>query len=93
MKDAHSQLDKDFKDAQNRAATTDRQFPPDLKLHFYAYYKRAMGDNVAHGLEASDRSKLIGAFKMNALFQIKNLDQDDAKRKYIALVDKYIPKS
>jgi acyl-CoA-binding protein len=50
-----------------------------------------MGDNVGHGLEDSDRSKLIGAFKMNALFQIKSLSQDDAKQKYIDLVNQHIP--
>lgn len=84
-------LDKAFKEALERASNTHLQFPPDLKLHFYAYYKRAMGDNVGHGLEDSDRSKLIGAFKMNALFQIKSLSQDDAKQKYIDLVNQHIP--
>lgn len=81
-----------FEEACARANETKLRFPPDLMLHFYAYYKRATGDNTQHQLEELDASKLIAAFKMNALFQVKSLSRDEAKQKYIDLVDQHIPK-
>ena len=51
--------------------------------------KRATEDNSIQQEESLD-SRLIGAFKMNAMFQIRGLSRDDAKRKYIELVNKYI---
>ena len=90
MKD--KELDREFKEAFKRASETSLRFPPDLMLHFYAYYKRATGDNKSHQLENLDEAQLVGAFKMNALFQVKHLSPDEAKRKYISLVNKYIPK-
>lgn len=81
-----------FEDACTRANETELRFAPDLMLHFYAYYKRATGDNTHHQLEDLDANKLIGAFKMNALFQVKSLSHDEAKQKYIDLVNQHIPK-
>lgn len=92
MATKETDLDKRFKEAIERASNTKLKFPPDLMLYFYAYYKRATGDHTQHEVEKVDRSALIGAFKMNALFQIKNLSPRDAKRKYIDLVKKHIPK-
>ncbi|WP_121666431.1 acyl-CoA-binding protein [Mesonia aquimarina] len=86
------ELDHEFKEAFKRASETSLRFPPDLMLHFYAYYKRATGDNTPHQLENLDETQLVGAFKMNALFQVKHLSQDEAKKKYISLVNKHIPK-
>jgi len=87
-----SDLDRDFEEAFKRASETPLRFPPDLMLHFYAYYKRATGDNTSHQLENLDEAQLVGAFKMNALFQVKHLSEEEAKKEYIALVNKYIPK-
>jgi len=89
MSSAKSKLDLEFKEAYQRASKTELRFPPDVRLHFYAYYKRATEDNSIHQEESLD-SRLIGAFKMNAMFQIRGLSRDDAKRKYIELVNKYI---
>jgi len=90
------ELDKRFEEAVNRASSTDLEFPPDLRLYFYAYYKRAMGNHTPpehrHMEEELNGSTLINAFKMNALFQVKDTSTEEAKRKYIALVDKHIPK-
>jgi acyl-CoA-binding protein len=58
-------------------------------LHFYAYYKRATDDNSRHQQQTLD-NRLVGAFKMNALFQVKELTKNQAKQKYIDLVNEYI---
>lgn len=84
-------LDREFKEAYEKASNTKLRFPPDLMLHFYAYYKRATDDNAHYQLTSLNRSELVSAFKMNALFQVKNLTKAQAKQKYIDLVKKYIP--
>ena len=33
---------------------------------------------------------IINAFKTNALFQVENISQDEAKRRYIDLAKKYL---
>lgn len=87
-------LDKRFRAAVEKAARTDLDFPPDVKLYFYAYYKRATGFHSEHREhEDIEGSTLINAFKMNALFQAKDVSPDEAKERYIELVDKYIPKN
>ena len=89
MKPNKSKLDIEFKEAYRKASTTDLRFPPDVRLHFYAYYKRATDENFIHQEKDLD-TRLIIAFKMNAMFQIQGLSKEDAKRKYIELVNKYI---
>ena len=89
MTKSKKQLDLEFDEAYQPASTTDLRFPPDVRLHFYAYYKRATKDNSTHK-EENLGSRLISAFKMNALFQTKGISKDQAKQKYIDLVNKYI---
>ena len=60
-------------------------FPADVLLNLYAYYKRATDSQDAS--EGSD--PLISAFKTNALFQTRNLSEDEAKQLYIETVDRY----
>ncbi|MDP2059136.1 MAG: acyl-CoA-binding protein, partial [Flavobacteriaceae bacterium] len=38
----------------------------------------------------SGENELRNAFKINALFQVKDISQNEAKKKYIELVEKYI---
>jgi acyl-CoA-binding protein len=54
-------------------------------LRLYAYYKKATDD---YG-RPSSRKPIINAFKTNALFQVKEVTQDEAKRIYIDLVKNY----
>ncbi|WP_109299321.1 acyl-CoA-binding protein [Aquimarina sp. AU474] len=82
------ELNTAFDKAYERACNTKMQFPPDVMLHFYAYYKQA---THADGFYTpSGNSELRNAFKLNALFQVKNLSQQEAKIKYIDLVNKHI---
>ncbi len=77
-----------FDNAYERACNTKIQLPPDIMLHFYAYYKRAT--HTEGFFTPSGDSELRNAFKLNAFFQAKSLTPKEAKKKYIELVNKYI---
>ncbi|APY09968.1 acyl-CoA-binding protein [Seonamhaeicola sp. NFXS20] len=79
------ELDIEFKEAVARVNAHKEPFPADTLLKLYAYYKKATND---YGRPKS-REALINAFKTNALFQAKDISQDEAKIKYIELVNKY----
>ncbi|RKE90921.1 acyl-CoA-binding protein [Ichthyenterobacterium magnum] len=79
------ELDIEFKDAVKRINGLEGPFPADFLLRLYAYYKKASDD---YGRPSSSKP-IINAFKTNALFQVKNVSQDEAKRIYIDLVNNY----
>lgn len=79
-------LDIEFEDAVDRINNfRESSFPADFLLRLYAYYKKA-----TNNYERPSSSKpIINAFKTNALFQVKDVTQDEAKRIYIDLVNNY----
>ncbi|MEF3080234.1 acyl-CoA-binding protein [Winogradskyella poriferorum] len=79
------ELHKEFEDAVDRINAHTEPFPADFLLRLYAYYKKATND---YG-QPSSRKPIINAFKTNALFQVQNISQDEAKREYINLVNNY----
>lgn len=79
------ELEIEFRDAVSRINAHTEPFPADVLLKLYAYYKKATND---YGRPKS-REALINAFKTNALFQAQDITQDEAKRKYIELVNNY----
>ncbi|NNK82949.1 MAG: acyl-CoA-binding protein [Flavobacteriaceae bacterium] len=79
------ELDIEFKAAVERINAYTDPFPADVLLKLYAYYKKATND---YG-RPSSRKPIINAFKTNALFQAQDLTQDEAKQKYIDLVNNY----
>ena len=78
-------LDIEFNDAVYRVNAHTEPFPADILLKLYAYYKKATND---YGRPKS-KEALINAFKTNALFQVENISEDEAKRIYIDLVTNY----
>ncbi|WP_298951188.1 acyl-CoA-binding protein [uncultured Nonlabens sp.] len=81
-----------FKEAFNKACAEEQSLvPPDLQLHLYAYYKRAIDEpyNNSRSFESND---LRSAFKMNALIQVQSLTKTEAKKKYIEIIEKLYPK-
>ncbi|MBP2830810.1 acyl-CoA-binding protein [Aquimarina sp. U1-2] len=82
------ELNSTFEEAYKRACNTKIVLPPDIMLHFYAHYKQATHTDGFY--TPSGDSELRNAFKLNALFQIKNLSPKEAKMKYIELVNTYI---
>jgi acyl-CoA-binding protein len=78
-------LDIEFEDAVERINSFTEPYPADFLLRLYAYYKKA-----TNNYERPSSSKpIINAFKTNALFQVKDISEDEAKRIYIDLVDNY----
>lgn len=79
------ELDIEFRDAVDRINNFTEPFPADFLLRLYAYYKKATNDYSRPG----SKKPIINAFKTNALFQVKDVSQDEAKRVYIDLVKNY----
>jgi len=79
------ELDIEFLEAVARINAHTEPFPADFLLRLYAYYKKA-----TNNYERPSSSKpIINAFKTNALFQVQDVTEDEAKRIYIDLVDNY----
>ena len=79
------ELDIEFYEAVERVNQHTDPFPADFLLRLYAYYKKATND---YG-RPSSRKQIINAFKTNALFQVKDISEEEAKREYISLVKNY----
>ena len=82
------EIDKQFLEAYDKASKTSQKFPPDIMLQFYAYYKQATETEGIHTPSGEDDVR--NAFKLNALLQIKGMSTNEAKKKYIELVNQYI---
>lgn len=78
-----------FLKAYEMASSTEQQFPPDVLLHFYALYKRATEKNGFY-IPPTNRGDLRSAFKVNALVQVKDLSKEEARKRYIELVEIHI---
>ncbi len=80
------ELNIKFEEAVERINQHTEPFPADFLLRLYAYYKKATND---YGRPSSSKA-IINAFKTNALFQVKDITQDEAKEIYIDLVNNYL---
>tara|TARA_B100000524_G_scaffold261362_1_gene142328 strand:- start:238 stop:504 length:267 start_codon:yes stop_codon:yes gene_type:complete len=81
-----NKLDKEFKMAVESINNHQEPFPADTLLKLYAYYKKA-----TNNYNRPNSSKpIINAFKTNALFQVDNISQEEAKKRYIELSKKYL---
>lgn len=82
-----SDLDLNFKEAYKIASKLEEKLPPDVMLRLYAYYKQAVkGDRFTF----NDNSDLRNAFKFNAWMQLRGMDENEAKKEYIKLVNSII---
>lgn len=91
MKKEEEKLDGLFEEAVEKATKTKEKLAPDVRLSFYAYYKRAKGINSVSNKGILENEPLVNAFKMNALFQLGQITPGEAKKKYIELVNQHIP--
>lgn len=80
-----SDIDTRFNKAFEIASAMTQKLPPDTMLKFYAYYKQAT--KGGEYTTPSGNSQLRNAFKLNAWFQLNNLSEEEAKKKYIKLVE------
>jgi acyl-CoA-binding protein len=82
-----NELDKKFQKAFEVASAMTKKLPPDVMLRFYSYYKHAtLKDSV---VIPSGNDMVRNAFKLNAYFQLNDITVEEAKRKYIELVEKH----
>ena len=79
-------LDIEFKEAVKSINNHKQPFPADILLKLYAYYKKATNDYS----RPSSSKAIINAFKTNALFQVEDITQDEAKQRYIDLANTYL---
>lgn len=79
------ELEIEFRDAVELVNEHTEPFPADFLLRLYAYYKKATND---YG-RPNSKKPIINAFKTNALFQVQDISQDEAKQEYIKLVNNY----
>lgn len=80
--------DQKFNKAYEMVCKTEKKFPPDIMLHFYAYYKKATHKNGFYS--PGNDEDIRNGFKANALLQVENLSPPEARNKYIEMVEKYI---
>jgi len=80
-------LDRRFNKAFGIASEMTQKLPSDVMLRFYAYYKHATSKNSLD--LPTGNSEVRNAFKLNAWFQINNITVEEAKQKYIELVEQY----
>lgn len=82
----NSELNQEFEKAFSIASKMTKKLPQDVMLQFYAYYKQATaGDNFSFNANFGVRN----AFKFNAWMQLKGISTEEAKIKYIELVETY----
>ena len=79
-------LDIEFREAVNSINSHKDPFPADTLLKLYAYYKKSTNDYS----QPSSGKAIINAFKTNALFQVEDITQDQAKQRYIDLANNYL---
>lgn len=79
-------LDIEFREAVKSINNHEQPFPADILLKLYAYYKKATNDYS----RPSSGKAIINAFKTNALFQVEDITQDEAKQRYIDLANTYL---
>jgi acyl-CoA-binding protein len=89
---ADDQLDIEFKNAFKKASSEEQSMvPPDLQLHLYAYYKRAIDEPYVSN-RSFESNDLRSAFKMNALIQVQSLTKAEAKKRYIEIIEQLYPR-
>lgn len=84
-------LDKLFEQAYTKVSETQKKFPQDVLLYFYAYYKHAKNESDLKVTQNPiNGEELVNAFKANAMFQIKKFSERESKIKYIKLAKRYL---
>ncbi|MDX6183704.1 acyl-CoA-binding protein [Flavobacterium sp. Fl-77] len=79
-------LDIRFTEAVEKALQmTQSSLPQDVQLRLYAYYKQATFGTAIYN--HSENFDLRNAFKTNAWMQISHLSIDEAKEKYIEIIN------
>jgi acyl-CoA-binding protein len=87
---AEKDLNTRFLEAFEKASNMTEALPQDIMLRIYAYYKQATHGTV--GYKQSSDNDLRNAFKTNAWMQISHISSDEAKEKYIEIINSLLNK-
>ena len=82
-KDLNTLSDEAFANAQ---LVPQESVPQDMQLILYGLYKQASSES-SHQIHYQNPQDLINAFKLNAWMQVKHLTADEAKEKYIEIIN------
>jgi len=86
------ELDNDFKAACAKANSQEQsEVPMELQLHLYAYYKRVINEPFVSN-RSFETNDLRSGFKMNALIQVQQISKNEAKKRYIDIIEGLYPK-
>jgi len=84
-------LDTRFQEAVEIASQmTQASLPQDVQLRLYAFYKQATYGTLSYN--HSESYDLRNAFKTNAWIQISHLPEEEAKEKYIEIINSLLKK-
>lgn len=84
-------LDTRFKEAVEIAShMTQASLPQDVQLRLYAYYKQATFGTIDYNQGAN--YDLRNAFKTNAWMQISHISIEEAKERYIEIINSLLKK-
>lgn len=81
-------VDFKFQKAYEITSSMTEKLPPDTMLKLYAYYKHAT--RGIQFVRPSGENNVRNAFKLNAIFQLNDITEEDAKKEYIKLVEEII---
>jgi acyl-CoA-binding protein len=82
-KDLNTLFDEAFANAQ---LVPQDSVPQDVQLVLYGLYKQASSEST-NRIHYQNPQDLINAFKLNAWMQVKHLTADEAKEKYIEIIN------
>lgn len=84
-------LEELFQEAiENANLIPKESVPTDLQLILYAYFKHSQSERNFSTNSGYEPNDLKNAFKINALMQVRQMSIDDAKRKYIEIINKLL---
>jgi len=84
-KDLDTLFDEAFENAQ---LIPQSSVPIDLQLILYGLYKQATSNNSDRFYFRQESQNLRSAFKLNAWMQVNNISPEEAKKQYIAIINK-----
>ena len=86
-------LDILFKEAFEKASCMEQDWlPQHTMLRLYAYYKQATDGSIGNNNSFNyfNGQDVRDAFKTNAWLQVSNVSEEEAKRRYIDLVNEIL---
>jgi acyl-CoA-binding protein len=84
-------LHKEFLEAiENANLVPKESVPSDLQLVLYGYYKHGLSEISQTGFIGVGPNDLKNAFKLNALMQVKSITPDEAKERYIEIINQLL---